>query len=143
MKIIYNIKIVTSFKGLIPTFKTGTLEVSKTNNKHKIQLNKPFLYMGSAISKDTNIVLTSGCYNKLFSLLSIQEIAFLGKKPDQYCDKCDCKLQKCLKKCGQYCELHCDDEQSCKEDCEIQCKYIHWYYLHKSQLKKSRAIDEF
>lgn len=146
LSIIYNIKIIDSFKGLLPTFKTGTLELPKNNTKHKIQLNKKFLFMSSYLNSNSssNIVLTTSCYNKLHSLLSLAELAFFGNNPNKYCQeketKCDCRYKKCIKKCSAHCK-NCDDIEECEKSCEVQCKYIIWYHNYTKQPHRPRALS--
>ena len=142
-KIIFNIKIVSAYKGLPGGLKDGEnaiLEVPKSNKKHKIEPNKQFLLMSSQNEfKNGRFSLQSNCYNKQTKLLSLVEIAFLNNKPNDHCEKemnkCDCRVKKCIKKCCKLCE-ECDDAETCCEDCAERCKSYHNHYLHKEKKPK-------
>lgn len=125
-KIIYNIRLISKFKGLPSSLQKTTLEVPKSNKKHKIQLKKKFLFLCNVDFKN-NLVLQSGCFNKHLSLLSFIEQVFLSHAPIDYCKKKqikgECHVKKCEKKCFQLCK-DCDDEETCEDDCRIRCKQV-------------------
>ena len=139
-KTIYNIKIITIYKGILPGLHIDTLEVPKSNKKHEIELNQKFLFMSSESGlKESALFLTSGCFNRDYSLLSLFETRFLSKKPDEYCNKqenkCHCRTKKCIRKCQGHCK-DCDDEETCEEDCKKRCEQFSWWNSHQKKKKK-------
>lgn len=141
-KIVYNVRILDKFRGLPSDLTETTLEVPKSNKKHKIQPKQKFVFMTSA-HFEGKFVLNSSAFNKHLPLLSLVEQAFLNNQPNEYCEKVKekekCRIKKCVKRCSKLCQ-NCDDEETCQEDCKTRCEQVVRRNLYKRSPRKPRRV---
>ena len=138
-KIVYNVRLLNKYKGLPSDLNETTLEVPKSNKKHKIEPSKRFLFMSSG-KFEGKFVLNKGCFNKHLPMLSFLEQTFLNGKPIEYCEKRkrknECRIKGCVKKCCKHCS-DCDDEETCVEDCKTRCQQISWFNLYRDAAERA------
>lgn len=141
-KTVYNVRFLDKFKGLPSDLEETTLEVPKSNKKHKIEAKQKYVFMSNA-HFDDELFLHPGVFNKELDLFSPVELAFLNKDPDAYCkrvkEKERCRIKKCVKKCPKLCE-DCDDEETCEDDCRTRCEQTARYHKHRGSRRPKQVL---